>query len=87
VHWKAHPMFQVPPATVKAGLVQFPRIWVAGSRIVAVPVTGMVVVELGAVVVVLPEVGELLEVVVELPLVADVVVVPLCAEPEGGGRL
>ena len=26
-HWNAQPMFHVPPAIVKAGLVQFP-VWV-----------------------------------------------------------
>jgi hypothetical protein len=37
VHWNAQPMFQVPPAMVKAGLVQLPVCWVSGISIVAGP--------------------------------------------------
>ena len=36
-HWNAHPMFQVPPAMVNAGLVQFPVCWVEGTRTVGGP--------------------------------------------------
>ena len=36
-HWKAQPMFQVPPAIVKAGLVQLPVWVVCGTRTVAGP--------------------------------------------------
>jgi hypothetical protein len=36
-HWKAQPMFQVPPAMVNAGLVQLPDWVVCGTRMVAGP--------------------------------------------------
>ena len=36
-HWKAQPMFQVPPAMVKAGLVQLPVCCVSGMSTVAGP--------------------------------------------------
>jgi hypothetical protein len=43
-HWNAHPMFQVPPAMVKAGLVQLPVCCVVGTSTVAGPTaTGAVV--------------------------------------------
>jgi hypothetical protein len=37
VHWKAHPMFHVPPAMVNTGLVQFPLWVVWGTSTVAGP--------------------------------------------------
>jgi hypothetical protein len=61
VHWKAHPMFQAPPAMLKAALVQLPACCVRGTRIVTGPVAWVAVVvevallaptEAGAVVVV-----------------------------------
>jgi hypothetical protein len=36
-HWKAQPMFHVPPAMVKAGLVQLPVCCVSGTSTVAGP--------------------------------------------------
>ncbi len=36
-HWNAHPMSQVPPAMVKAGLVQLPVCCVVGTNTVAGP--------------------------------------------------
>jgi len=46
VHWKAHPMFHVPPAMVKAGLVQLPVCCTSGTSTVAGPTaTGDVVVD------------------------------------------
>jgi len=62
VHWKAHPMFHGDAVMEKAGLVQLPCIWVAGTRswrgpgagpdVVEVEVAAVVVVTAGAVVVV-----------------------------------
>jgi hypothetical protein len=44
-HWKAHPMFQPGLVTVKAGLVQFPCIWVGPSSSLAPEAVAVVVVE------------------------------------------
>lgn len=82
-HWKAHPMFQVPPAMVKVGLVQLPDWVVWGTSTVAGPTAG------GAVVAVVPPAT----VVVVAPAAAVVVgdeapaAVVVGEAPVGGGSL
>jgi hypothetical protein len=49
-HWNAQPIFQVPPAMVKAGLVQLPDCWTSGTRTDAGANTAVVVGLLDAVV-------------------------------------
>jgi hypothetical protein len=44
VHANAHPMFQVPPAMLKAELVQLPLCWVRGTSTVIGPVAWVAVV-------------------------------------------
>jgi hypothetical protein len=91
VHWKAQPMFQVPPAMVNAGLVQLPACWVAGTSTVAGPAaTGAAVVAVvppAAVVAVVPPAA----VVAVAPPAAVVAVAPPAAVvavalPAAGGR-
>jgi hypothetical protein len=80
-HWKAQPMFQVPPAMLNEGLVQFPLMVVCGTRTVAGPTAAGTDVELDPAAVVDVALAGAVVAVAEPP--AAVVAV----EPAGGGTL
>ena len=86
VHWKAQPMFQVPPAMVNAGLVQLPDWVVSGTRTVAGPTA------VAAVVAVVPpaavvEVAPAAVVLVDPAAVVAVVAPPLAAADADAGTV
>jgi len=76
VHWNAQPMFHVPPAMVKAGLVQLPDIWVAGMSTVAGPTAAD---EVGVEEPVAPPVAAVVDVLPAAVVVVDPLDVPAAA--------